>query len=145
MSHVREVLQCFFYNQLYAKAEKCEIHQSSVAFLGYIISLEGVSMDDNKAKAVVNWPLPTTVRELQRFWGFANFYCRFIRDFSSIAAPLTSMLKGGGTIYDYDLPLFPYCTTPTPVFLLCERLTQTQAWGDAVTKSRHRRTGSSWS
>ncbi len=52
-------------------------------------------MDDSKVQAVLNWPKPTTVKELQRFLGFANFYRRFIRSFSMVAAPLTSLLQGG--------------------------------------------------
>ena len=48
-------------------------------------------MDENKVTAVSNWPNPTTVKELQCFIGFSNFYCRFIRNFSSTAAPLTAL------------------------------------------------------
>lgn len=95
--HVRSVLQRLIESQLYAKAEKCESHQTSTSFLGYIISSEGVAMDENKVQAVVNWPQPTTIKELQHFLGFANFYRWFIRNFSMIASPLTSMLKKGGT------------------------------------------------
>ena len=51
-------------------------------------------MDDQKVNAVAQWSAPSSVKELQRFLGFANFYRRFIRNFSSIAAPLTSLLKG---------------------------------------------------
>ncbi|KAL0202690.1 hypothetical protein M9458_000708, partial [Cirrhinus mrigala] len=80
---------------LYAKEEKCEFHQERIAFLGYIISPEGVTMDERKVKAVRNWPRPTTLKELQRFLGFANFYHRFIRGFSTVAAPLSSMIKRG--------------------------------------------------
>jgi len=97
IKQVREVLQRLINHQLYAKAEKCEFHQSSISFLGYIISPEGVSMDEGKVRAVLNWPQPTTVKELQRFLGFANFYRRFIRNFSSVTAPLNAMVKGGIT------------------------------------------------
>ncbi len=78
-----------------AKLEKCEFHTTSVTFLGYIISQEGVAMDENKVRAVLDWPLPFNIKELQRFLGFANFYRRFIRGFSSITAPLTDMTKKG--------------------------------------------------
>ncbi|KAK3539827.1 hypothetical protein QTP70_013334 [Hemibagrus guttatus] len=50
-------------------------------------------MDEGKVTAIRNWPAPTTVKELQRFLGFANFYRRFIRNYSSIANPLTSLLR----------------------------------------------------
>ncbi|KAL0185426.1 hypothetical protein M9458_021123, partial [Cirrhinus mrigala] len=55
----------------------------------------GVAMDDSKVQAVLRWPQPSTLKELQRFLGFANFYRRFIRNFSTVAAPLTSMVKKG--------------------------------------------------
>ncbi|KAL0195404.1 hypothetical protein M9458_008976, partial [Cirrhinus mrigala] len=76
---------------------KCQFHQQSIAFLGYIISPEGVAMDETKVRAVQNWPQPRTLKELQRFLGFSNFYRRFIRNFSSVAAPLTAMVKKGET------------------------------------------------
>ncbi|KAL0176816.1 hypothetical protein M9458_029146, partial [Cirrhinus mrigala] len=78
------------------KAEKCEFHQTSTTFLGYVVSPDGVAMDNRKVQAVLNWPQPTNIKELQRFLGFANFYRRFIRNFSSVAAPLTSVTKKGG-------------------------------------------------
>ncbi|KAI2657226.1 Transposon Tf2-9 polyprotein [Labeo rohita] len=95
VQHVRAVLQRLIKHQLYCKEEKCEFHQEKIAFLGYIISPEGVAMDERKVNAVRNWPRPTTLIELQRFLGFANFYRRFIRGFSSVAAPLSSMVKRG--------------------------------------------------
>lgn len=93
--HVRAVLERLIHHQLYAKMEKCAFHRTSTTFLGYIISPEGVTMDENKVKAVLEWPQPSTLKELQRFLGFANFYRRFIRNFSSVANPLTSLVKKG--------------------------------------------------
>ena len=52
-------------------------------------------MDDKKVDAVRSWPVPTTIKGLQQFLGFANFFHRFIRNFSSVIDPLTSLLKGG--------------------------------------------------
>ncbi|XDV33933.1 hypothetical protein PO909_004169 [Leuciscus waleckii] len=91
VQHVRRVLQRLLENGLFVKAEKCEFHAQSVSFLGYIISSEGVRMDPEKVKAVVEWPIPDSRKALQRFLGFANFYRRFIRNFSQLAAPLTAL------------------------------------------------------
>ncbi|KAL0151631.1 hypothetical protein M9458_053032, partial [Cirrhinus mrigala] len=85
--HVQLVLQKPRQHSLFLKLEKCEFHQSTVQFLGYNISAEGVQMDQGK-------PLPNSVKELQRFLGFTNFYRRFIMDYSTITAPLTSLLRG---------------------------------------------------
>ncbi len=95
VKHVRTVLKRLMQHQLYAKTEKCEFHQKTISFLGYVISSGGVAMDEQKVRAVVNWPQPTTLKELQRFLGFANFYRRFIRNFSTVAGPMTSMVKKG--------------------------------------------------
>ncbi|KAK3521410.1 hypothetical protein QTP70_004340 [Hemibagrus guttatus] len=92
--HVREVLSRLQQHHLYVKLEKCEFHRSTVTFLGYVVSRRGVEMDEVKVRAVTDWSAPTTVRELQRFLGFANFYRRFIRNYSSVAGPLTSLLRG---------------------------------------------------
>ncbi len=91
--HVAEVLQRLRDFHLFLKAEKCSFHQSSVQFLGCIIDHSGIQMDEWKVEAIRNWPVPTTIKELQRFLGFSNFYRRFIHNYSSITSPLTSLLK----------------------------------------------------
>ncbi len=58
-------------------------------------------MDNCKLDAVLNWPKPTTVKKLQHFLGFANFYRRFIRNLSVVAAPLTSLLQGGKQLLNW--------------------------------------------
>ncbi|KAI2666797.1 Transposon Tf2-6 polyprotein [Labeo rohita] len=104
VNHVRAVLQRLISHHLYAKEEKCEFHQDKISFLGYIISSEGVAMDEKKVNAVLNWPRPTTLKELQRFLGFANFYRRFIRHFSTVAAPLSAMVKKGTSRLTWTQP-----------------------------------------
>lgn len=77
-------------NQLYSKDEKCLFNVPNVSFLGHITSQEHIKTDDTKVKAVTEWPVPSMVKDLQHFLGFANFYPCFIQGFSAIAAPLTS-------------------------------------------------------
>lgn len=91
--HVHTVLHCLLAHDLYVKAENCELHKTEIAFLSYRIGLGGVVMDDRKVCVVTEWPVPKAVKELQRFLGFANFR-RFINNCSTVAAPLTSLLKG---------------------------------------------------
>ncbi len=92
--HFSEVLQRLREHQLYLKAEKCMFHQASIQFLGYQISSQGIKMDEGKVEAIKTWPIPTTIKELQRFLGFSNFDRCFIHNYSCITAPLTNLLKG---------------------------------------------------
>ena len=89
--HVRKVLQRLLENRLFVKAEKCEFSCASTTFLGYIVTAGCIAMDPEKVRAVEQWPTPTDRKALQRFLGFTNFYRRFIRNYSSIAAPLTRL------------------------------------------------------
>lgn len=72
---------------------KCRFHKDEIRFLGYVVSTQGLRMEDKRIEAVKTWPEPKSVRDIQVFIGFANVYQRFIQGFNKIAAPLTSMLK----------------------------------------------------
>ena len=95
VSLVRKVLGRLLEHDLYVKAEKCLFFQQAVSFLGYRISTSGVEMESDRIAAMCNWPTPTTIKEVQRFLGFANYYRRFIQSFGQVTVPMTSLLKGG--------------------------------------------------
>ncbi|KAF7833267.1 Ty3/gypsy retrotransposon protein [Senna tora] len=78
---------------LYAKLSKCVFGQSRIEYLGHFVSAQGVEMDPAKVRAVVEWPTPSTVKQLRGFLGLSGYYRRFIQSYASIAAPLTSLLK----------------------------------------------------
>ena len=90
---VRWVLGELRKHGLFANLKKCRFHQEEVRFLGYVVSSQGIRMEEERIDAVKAWPEPKLIRDIQVFIGFANFYRRFIQSFSKIAAPLTSMLK----------------------------------------------------
>lgn len=101
IQHVCQVLQRLLQHQLYVKAEKCEFHVDSVSFLGFKVSQGKVVMDQGKVRVVAEWPTPTSRKEVQRFLGFANFYSKFIRNFSSIAA-LLHALTSSKTLFQWN-------------------------------------------
>uniref|UniRef100_A0A674P365 Gypsy retrotransposon integrase-like protein 1 n=1 Tax=Takifugu rubripes TaxID=31033 RepID=A0A674P365_TAKRU len=91
VQHVRLVLQRLLENRLFVKAEKCDFHTTSISFLGFVVARGQLSPDPAKVRAVMEWPTPSSRRQLQQFLGSANFYRRFIRDYSKVAAPLTRL------------------------------------------------------
>ena len=91
--HLRIVLQTLRERQLYAKLSKCQFWLDKVAFLGHLISAEGVSVDPQKIEAVVNWKPPKNVSEVRSFLALSGYYRKLVEGFSKIASPLTKLTR----------------------------------------------------
>ena len=89
---VAEVIKRLEENDLYVKPEKCRWKVREVGFLGVVIGPEGIRMEEEKVKGVLEWPTPKCVKDVQKFLGLANYYCQFI-EFASIARLLHDMIK----------------------------------------------------
>ncbi|XP_053572111.1 uncharacterized protein LOC128662330 [Bombina bombina] len=82
--------------------EKCSFHKTTIKFLGYIISPDGIQMDPEKLSAIRDWSTPTSIKSLQRFLGFTNFYRKFINHFSSVVQPLIRLTGKQKFIWDKE-------------------------------------------
>ncbi|MBW0489487.1 hypothetical protein O181_029202 [Austropuccinia psidii MF-1] len=93
VTHVSTLLSRLRTNNLCAKAFNCLFDVSSVEYLGYIVSSEGLKKDQENVQQILNWPPPRNLKHIQSFLGFANFYHRFITNYSKKISSLTSFLK----------------------------------------------------
>jgi hypothetical protein len=91
--HLRLVLGTLHEHQLYAKFSKCEFWLKEVGFLGHVISAGGVSVDPSKITSIMERKAPTNPTKVRAFLGLAGYYQKFVEGFSSIARPLTQLLK----------------------------------------------------
>ena len=90
---VEEVLRRMEENDLFVKPEKCVWKVREVGFLGVIIGPDGIRMEKEKVQEVVDWPVPKSVKDVQKFLGLANYYKWFVKDFAKIAKLLHEMTR----------------------------------------------------
>eukprot|EP00253_Pinus_taeda_P022926 PITA_22926 len=95
--HLRLVLQTLREHQLYAKYSKCDFYKEQIQYLGHIITKEGIAVDPEKIRTIMEWPIPKDVADIRSFMGLAGYYRRFVEGFSRVAYPITSLQKKGRT------------------------------------------------
>ncbi|PIK33240.1 hypothetical protein BSL78_29946 [Apostichopus japonicus] len=87
------VLKTLRQEELYANLKKCTFCTDKLVFLGFVVSSQGLQVDEEKIRAIQEWPTPGNISQVRSFHGLASFYRRFVPNFSSIASPLTAVVK----------------------------------------------------
>ena len=82
-------------HQMYAKFSKCDFFKTKIQYLGHVVTAEGIAVDLEKIKTIMEWRVPQNVADIRSFMGLAGYYRRFIEGFSKIAYPITSLQKKG--------------------------------------------------
>eukprot|EP00253_Pinus_taeda_P020519 PITA_20519 len=93
--HLRLVLQTLREHQLYAKFSKCDFFKEEIQYLGHVITKEGIAVDPEKIRTIMEWPIPKDVTDIRSFMGLPGYYRRFVEGFSRVAYPITSLHKKG--------------------------------------------------
>nr|GEW15858.1 Ty3/gypsy retrotransposon protein [Tanacetum cinerariifolium] len=94
MQHLESVLETLASNHYYAKRSKCVFAEERVQYLGHVISGDGVSVDNDKIRAIFEWQTPNSVSKLHGFLGLTGYYRWFVRNYATVATPLTDLLQG---------------------------------------------------
>lgn len=95
VDHLQQVLSLLQTHQWQVKLSKCAFAQSSISYLGHVISGSGVATDPSKIITITQWPVPTNVKEVRVFLGITGYYRKFIHHHGIIAQPLTALLRKG--------------------------------------------------
>jgi len=88
-----EVLKRLKENDLYVKLEKCVWKVRRVGFLGVVIGPNGIEIEKEKVDGVLSWPTPKNIKDVRKFLGLANYYRRFIKDFTKVARPMNMLTR----------------------------------------------------
>ncbi|GBG83588.1 hypothetical protein CBR_g37309 [Chara braunii] len=91
--HLRQILSKLRESNFKINPKKCEGDKTQVLYLGHVLDGDGIRREDSKIASIRDWPTPKTLTEMRSFLGLANYYRKFVRNFSTIAAPLRRLLK----------------------------------------------------
>lgn len=99
LQHLEQVFKVMRQHLLFAKQSKCEFMKNQVAYLGHVISHEGISVDSSKVADMLAWPEPKNIKALRGFLGLSGYHRKFVKNYGTIAKPLTNLLQKDSFIW----------------------------------------------
>ncbi|XP_061343684.1 uncharacterized protein LOC133289704 [Gastrolobium bilobum] len=93
VTHLETALKCLLHNSFYVKLSKCAFGVEELSYLGHVVTACGVKADPKKIEAMLDWPIPQSIKQLRAFLGLTGYYRRFVKGYAAIAHPLTELLK----------------------------------------------------
>ncbi|XP_057782175.1 uncharacterized protein LOC131000309 [Salvia miltiorrhiza] len=123
VDHLRSVMDVLRKGKLFANLKKCTFCTDKLVLLGFFVSAQGVQVDEEKIRAIQEWPTPKNIGEVRSFHELASFYRRFVPHFNNVAAPLTEVIKKNvefewGKAQEEAFALLKYKLTHTPILSL---------------------------
>nr|GEY48946.1 RNA-directed DNA polymerase [Tanacetum cinerariifolium] len=91
--HLQQLFTVLAWEKLYGNLKKCDFFANQITFLGYLMSIQRIQVDDTKIQAIRDWPIPQTIQQVRSFHGLSSFYRQFIKKFSTIVAPMIEVTK----------------------------------------------------
>jgi len=95
LERLHTIFSCLHNVGLKVKPSKCSLFKERISFLGHMVSAQGIDPQEEKIKSIQDWPVPKCVRDVRAFFGLASYYRKFVKNFASIAEPLSALTKKG--------------------------------------------------
>lgn len=102
LEHVKQAFEILRQHKFFVTISKCAFGLHELEYLGHIVTPQGVKVDQSKISAMLNWPRPINVSDLRAFLGLTSYYRKFVRNYGTIARPLTNLLKKGAFTWTED-------------------------------------------
>jgi hypothetical protein len=118
LAHVDRVLHLLSQHQLFLKQSKCAFGASKVEYLGHLVGKDDIRVDPKMIEAMQDWPHPKTLKILRGFCGLTCYYCKFVKNYGKIVAPLNALLKKNSftwtpaVAHAFQILKMAMCTTP---------------------------------
>jgi len=95
LERLHTIFSCLHSVGLKVKPSKCSLFKERISFLGHMVSAQGIDPQEEKIKSIQDWPVPKCVRDVRAFFGLASYYRKFVKNFASIAEPLSALTQKG--------------------------------------------------